>query len=308
MECPAVRDLPILPVNKTLQQLGQSFLPTQAVRELLNRCIDEDGGCEGDVTSRSIIQPEASGRFAVNVRGEGVIAGLEPLSRGIDVFGDLAMTICTPDGEEVQDATIAHLEGKIQTVFLAERTILNVLGHACGIATATKRYVKAIAETECVVCDTRKTTPGLRMLDKYAVACGGGTPHRIGLHDAALYKDNHLAGLDDPRGALQDAIKIVRQDQSLKFVEVEVDSLQQLEEVLVLDVDFVLLDNFSIKQLQQAVEMRNNSAKQPSLEASGGITIETVFDIAQTGVDRVSVGALTHQAPWLDIGLDAIDE
>jgi len=303
-----VRDIPILPVNETLQQIGQSFLPTQAVRELLNRCIDEDGGCEGDVTSRSIIQPEASGRFAVNVRGEGVIAGLEPLSRGIDVFGDLAMTICTPDGEEVQDATIAHLEGKIQTVLLAERTILNVLGHACGIATATKRYVKAIAETECVVCDTRKTTPGLRMLDKYAVACGGGTPHRIGLHDAALYKDNHLAGLDDPRGALQDAIKIVRQDQSLKFVEVEVDSLQQLEEVLVLDVDFVLLDNFSIEQLQEAVKMRNNSAKQPSLEASGGITIETVFDIAQTGVDRVAVGALTHQAPWLDIGLDAIDE
>ena len=128
------------------------------------------------------------------------------------------------------------------------------------------------------------------------------------MHDAALYKDNHLAGLDDPKGALQDAIKIVRQDQSLKFVEVEVDSLQQLEEVLVLDVDFVLLDNFSIEQLQQAVEMRNNSAKQPSLEASGGITIETVFDIAQTGVDRVAIGALTHQAPWHDIGLDATDE
>ena len=303
-----MRDIPILPVNEILQQFGQSFLPTQAVRELLNRCVDEDGGCEGDVTSRSIIQSEASGRFAVNVRGEGVIAGLEPLSRGIDVFGDLSMTICCQEGEVVQDATIAHLEGKIQTVLLAERTILNVLGHACGIATTTKLYVKAIAETECVVCDTRKTTPGLRLLDKYAVACGGGTPHRIGLHDAALYKDNHLAGLDDPRGALQDAIKIVRQDQSLKFVEVEVDSLQQLEEVLVLDVDFVLLDNFSIEQLQQAVEMRNNSAKQPSLEASGGITIETVFDIAQTGVDRVAIGALTHQAPWLDIGLDVIDE
>ena len=303
-----MRDLPILPVNETLQQLGQSFLPTQAVRELLNRCIDEDGGYEGDATSRSIIPPEVSGRFAVTVRGEGVIAGVEPLSRSIDVFGDLSMTICCQEGEEVQDATIAHLEGNVQTVLFAERTILNVLGHACGIATATKQYVKAIADTKCIVCDTRKTTPGLRMLDKYAVACGGGTPHRIGLHDAALYKDNHLAGLDDPTGALQQAIKIVRQDQSLKFVEVEVDSLLQLEEVLVLDVDFVLLDNFSIEQLQQAVEMRNNSTKQPSLEASGGITIETVYDIAQTGVDRVAVGGLTHQAPWLDIGLDAIDE
>ena len=295
-------------MNETLQQLGQTLLPTDAVRELLNRCISEDGGIEGDITSRSIIQPEASGRFSVHVRGEGVIAGLEPISRGIDIFGNLSMTICCQEGEEVQDETIAHLEGKIQTVLLAERTILNVLGHSCGIATATKQYVKAIADTECVVCDTRKTTPGLRMLDKYAVACGGGVPHRIGLHDAALFKDNHLAGLDDLKVALQDAFQIAREDQSLKFVEVEVDSLQQLEEVLLLDVDIVLLDNFSIEQLQRAVEMRSNAAKQPSLEASGGITIETVCDIAQTGVDRVAVGAITHQALWVDIGLDAIDE
>jgi nicotinate-nucleotide pyrophosphorylase (carboxylating) len=308
MECPAVRDLPILPVNETLQQLGQTLLPTQAVRELLLRCIDEDGGRDGDVTSQSIIQPKASGRFAVHVRGEGVIAGVEPLSRGIDVFGDLSMTICCQEGEEVQDATIAHLEGNIQSMLLAERTILNVLGHACGIATVTKQYVKAIADSECIVCDTRKTTPGLRMFDKYAVACGGGTPHRVGLHDAALFKDNHLAGLATPSLTLAEAIKVARQDQALKFVEVEVDSLQQLEEVLLLDVDIVLLDNFSFEQLPQAVEMRNNAAKQPLLEASGGITLETVRVVAQTGVDRVAVGALTHQAPWVDIGLDAIDE
>ena len=295
-------------MNETLQQLGQTFLPTQAVRELLNRCIEEDGGLDGDITSRSIIHTKASGRFAVNVRGEGVIAGVEPLSRGIDVFGDLSMTICCQEGEEVHNSTIAQLEGNMQTVLLAERTILNVLGHACGIATVAKQYVKAIADTECIVCDTRKTTPGLRMFDKYAVACGGGVPHRIGLHDAALFKDNHLAGLDEPSETLAAAIKIVRQDQSLKFVEIEVDSLQQLEEVLLLDVDIVLLDNFSIEQLQQAVEMRNNSAKHPSLEASGGITIETVREVAQTGVDRVAIGALTHQAPWVDIGLDAIDE
>lgn len=295
-------------MSESLQQFGRTLLPTLEVRDLLNRCIEEDGGHDGDITSRSIILPEASGRFAVNVRGEGVIAGVEPVSRGIDVFGDLSMTIYCQEGQEVQDATIAHLEGSIQTVLLAERSILNVLGHACGIATATKQYVKAIADTDCVVCDTRKTTPGLRMLDKYAVACGGGTPHRIGLHDAALFKDNHLVGLEDPKRALQQAIKIVKEDQSLKFVEVEVDSLQQLETVLCMDVDFVLLDNFSIEHVQQAVEMRNNAEKQPLLEASGGITIDTIRDFARTGVDRVAIGALTHQAPWIDIGLDAIDE
>ncbi len=278
------------------------------MRELLNRCIEEDGGFDGDVTSQSIGTQRDSGRFAVHVRGEGVIAGLEPISRGIDVFGDLILTMCNQDGEKVQDETIAHLEGTVQTILLAERTILNVLGHACGIATVTNQYVEAMADTACVLCDTRKTTPGLRMLDKYAVACGGGVPHRIGLHDAALFKDNHLAGLDEPFVQLTEAIKRLREDQSLQFIEVEVDSLQQLEEVLLLDVDIVLLDNFSVEQLQQAVEMRNNSDLTPLLEASGGITIESVREVAQTGVDRVAVGALTHQAPWVDIGLDAIDE
>ena len=303
-----VRDLPIRKVNKNLKHLAQSLLPTEAVRVLLNRCIDEDGGVDGDVTSQSIIQPEASGRFAINVRENGVIAGLEPISSAIDVFGDITMETHHQDGEEVQGATIATLEGSIKTVLLAERTILNILGHASGVATNTRKFVEAIAHTECVVCDTRKTTPGLRMLDKYAVACGGGTPHRVGLHDAALYKDNHLAGLDDPASKLQEAIKIVRENQSLKFVEVEVDSLHQLEECLLLDVDIILLDNFSIEQLLRAVDIRNSSEQTPLLEASGGITIETVRDIAQTGVDCVAVGALTHRAPWLDIGLDAIDE
>ena len=295
-------------MNTELQQLAQTLLPTEAVRELLSRCINEDGGFEGDVTSKSIVQEDATSRFAINIRGRGVISGLEPLSRSMDFFGDISMTLRHKDGDCVENKTIAHLEGQLQTVLLAERTILNVLGHASGIATNTRKFVDAIAHTECLVCDTRKTTPGLRMLDKYAVACGGGTPHRIGLHDAALYKDNHITGLDDPVAKLAEAIKIVRQDRSLQFVEVEVDSMQQLEEALLLDVDFVLLDNFSNEQLQQAVEMRNNAVHQPSLEASGGITIETVCEIAQTGVDRVAIGALTHQTSWLDIGLDAIDE
>jgi len=291
-----------------LQQLAQSLLPTKEVRELFIRCIEEDGGFDGDVTTKSIVQKDVLGRFAINVRGTGVISGLEPLSRSVDTFGDLMITLHQQDGDCVQDATIAHLEGSIQNVLLAERTILNVLGHACGIATLTRKFVDAAAGNECIVCDTRKTTPGLRMLDKYAVACGGGTPHRLGLHDAALYKDNHLAGLDNPSLKLQEAIEIARKDRTLQFVEVEVDSLQQLKEALSLDVDIVLLDNFSIEQLQHAVEIRNTADRNPLLEASGGITIETVCEIAQTGVDRVAIGALTHGAPWLDIGLDAIYE
>lgn len=295
-------------MNAELHQLAQLLLPTEVVRELLTRSINEDGGFDGDITSTSIVQQNMTGRFAMNVRGTGVLAGLEPLSRGMDTFEGLTMSVHRQDGEVVLDETIAILEGPIQMVLLAERTILNVLGHACGIATLTNKFVDAVDGTNCVICDTRKTTPGLRMLDKYAVACGGGTIHRLGLHDAALYKDNHLAGLDEVKSKLQTAIEIVRKDQALQFVEVEVDSLQQLEEVLLLDVDIVLLDNFSTEHLQKAVELRNSSQQSPLLEASGGVTIETVQDIAQTGVDRIAVGAITHQATWVDIGLDATDE
>ena len=295
-------------MNTELLQVAQTLLPTEEVQALLNRCIEEDGGLSGDVTSKSIVQEDEKGRFAINLRSSGVICGLEPLSRSMDMFGDILITLLCQDGDCVENETIAHIDGAVQSVLLAERTILNLLGHASGIATNTRKFVDAIADFDCVVCDTRKTTPGLRMLDKYAVACGGGTLHRLGLQDAALYKDNHLAGLDNPTEKLQKAIKVVRNEQAVKFVEVEVDSLQQLEEVLSLDVDMVLLDNFTVEQLQQAVELLNNADRKPLLEASGGITLETIHAIAQTGVDRIAVGALTHQSPWLDIGLDTIDE
>jgi len=146
------------------------------------------------------------------------------------------------------------------------------------------------------------------MLDKYAVACGGGTLHRLGLHDAALYKDNHLAGLQQFSAQLRSAIEFARADRPLQFIEVEVDALQQLAEVLLLPVDIVLLDNMTTSQLREAVTMRDESQHKPLLEASGGVTLDSVFDIASSGVDRVAVGGLTHQAPWLDIGLDVIDD
>lgn len=294
-------------MNTELQQLARTLLPDETVRELLTRCVDEDGGRDGDITSKSIVSEGTQGRFAINLRGSGVISGLEPLSRAIEVFGEISMTVERNDGDYAEAETIAYVDGTVQSVLLAERAILNILGHACGIATTTRKFVDAIAGCDCVVCDTRKTTPGLRMLDKYAVACGGGTLHRLGLQDAALYKDNHLASLVDGIEKLQEAIKSVRTDHELQFVEVEVDSLQQLEEILLLDVDMVLLDNFSIEQLNKAVELRNNADRNPLLEASGGVTVETVRNIAQSGIDRIAVGAITHQSTWIDIGLDAID-
>jgi nicotinate-nucleotide pyrophosphorylase (carboxylating) len=187
--------------------------------------------------------------------------------------------------------------------------MLNLLGRACGVASLARRFVDAVDGTCAVICDTRKTIPGLRSLDKYAVRCGGGVLHRCGLHDAALYKDNHLAGVAAPdlASVITAAARAARDEGPLRFVEVEVDSLRQLEAVLTVDagvVDIVLLDNMSLEQLRAAVAMRDERRDEMLLEASGGITLARVRDVAETGVDRISAGALTHAAPALDVGLD----
>ena len=276
------------------------------MKDLLRRCIDEDGGIYGDVTTQSIIAPELQARFALNIRGIGTIAGLDPIAGSIGFFEDVSMELLHHDGEEVGHANIAIIEGSVRSILGAERTILNIIGYASGVATRTKLFVDAVAGTSCKVCDTRKTTPGLRLLDKYAVSCGGGISHRLGLHDAALYKDNHLAGLKDFSGELNSAIESARNTNNLQFVEIEVDSLEQLKQVLELPVDIILLDNMSLETVVQAVAMRNTSGNSPLLEASGGVSLETVKEIAETGVDRISIGGLIHQATWLDVGLDAI--
>jgi nicotinate-nucleotide pyrophosphorylase (carboxylating) len=283
------------------------LLPTDYMRELLRRCLDEDGGLHGDVTTSSMMLSDAQGCFAIHVRGCGTVAGLNPIADSIGVFGELTMELKHQDGDQVQDEQIAILEGSMPAILVAERTILNILGHTSGIASLTRQFVDAIASTECVVCDTRKTTPGLRLLDKYAVTCGGGTLHRLGLHDAVLYKDNHLASLHDFPEQLGAAIANAKTHQDLKCIEVEVDTLEQLEKVLLLPVDMILLDNMTNEQLSLAVSLRNESDSSPLLEASGGVSLETIRLIAETGVDRIAVGALTHRAPWLDIGLDIID-
>ena len=282
-------------------------LPTEYMKTLLQRCVEEDGGLHGDLTSNSAIAMDDTGSYALHVRNHGTVAGLQPIAEAIHVFEGIELTVLRGDGEEVHDEQIAVLTGNTRSMLLAERPMLNILGHASGVATATRKFVREVAGTQCCICDTRKTTPGLRLLDKYAVTCGGGTSHRVGLHDAALYKDNHLISLTSLQSDLASAIAEVRKVPDLKFVEVEVDTLEQLTQVLEVDVDIVLLDNMSNEQLEQAISIRDVANKKVLLEASGGVDLNTVRGIAETGVDRISVGAITHHANWLDVGLDSID-
>lgn len=304
MVCLEVLDLPI----RTMPNQIEHIISESHMRTLIHRCLEEDMGINGDVTTNSLKLEGARGSFFVNLRGSGTIAGLEPLASAIDVFGDMTIKLLRQDGDSVQDENIAILDGDVQSILVAERTILNILGHASGIATRTKLFVDAVDGTNCKVCDTRKTTPGLRLLDKYAVRCGGGTSHRMGLHDAVLYKDNHLAEFTDLRRELGAAIaRVKNENNKLQFIEVEVDTIAQLETVLPLPIDIVLLDNMSTHDLDVAVSLRNSSAPEILLEVSGGVCLETVRKIAETGVDRISIGGLIHQATWVDVGLDAID-
>ncbi len=276
--------------------------------DLINRCLEEDGTSQGDITSVSIVDAKTFGSFVVNARQAGVLSGLHVLMQASHLFSDVVLHPKCNDGDRV-DGLIAVLEGNMQSILTVERTVLNILGYASGVATQTATFVEALRGTNCEVCDTRKTTPGLRMLDKYAVGCGGGTLHRLGLHDAALYKDNHIAEI--PIDALEDrlgkAIDHAREDRNLSFVEVEVDTMEQFAVVLKLDVDIILLDNMSPEMLLKAVALKNSQSPKILLEASGGITIDTARMIAETGVDRIAVGGLIHRSRWLDIGLDAID-
>ena len=288
-----------------IEELAQ-LMPSKWCEELVARCLQEDGSEKGDVTSLSIVDAKTVGSFEVNARKQGVVSGLHVLMQASHLFGDVVLhPVCT-DGDCV-DGLIATIEGNLCSVLKAERVILNILGYASGVATQTSKFVKAIHGTNCEVCDTRKTTPGLRVLDKYAVGCGGGTLHRLGLHDAALYKDNHISGvpIDELELKLGNAITRTREDRHLSFVEVEVDTISQLEIVLKLDVDIILLDNMTIEMLREAIVLRDNSSHRPLLEASGGISLENARTIAETGVDRMAIGGLIHRSNWLDIGLDA---
>lgn len=278
-------------------------------RQLLEMALREDLDDAGDLTSQALIDEQQRGNVSVVVREPGIVAGLPIVDM---VFGQLDSHIdihrIIEDGTAVEAGmTVAEIRGPLRTLLTGERTALNFLTHLSGIATLTNRYVAAATGTVAKILDTRKTLPGWRHLQKYAVRAGGGTNHRIGLYDGVLIKDNHLAGWAVSQQAQTVAAAIQTARASVKpgiSIEVEVDTLQQLQDALDGPPDIVLLDNMNCDTLKQAVELRNQRQPGVQLEASGGVTLATVAAIAATGVERISVGALTHSAIALDLAFD----
>lgn len=270
------------------------------IEPLVRRALEEDLGRAGDLTTDLLIPSGQTSRATIVARESGVVSGL--------VAAETAFRLIDPgvrierhsgDGEPVSaGAAIVSLEGRARAILTAERVALNFLGHLSGVATSTDALVNCIAGTGARIICTRKTIPGLRLLQKYAVRCGGGLNHRFGLDDAILVKDNHIAAAGG-LGPVMSRLK--NQLGPMVKVEIEVDTLDQLNEALALGFDAILLDNMSVIVMRQAVEMTRGRAK---LEASGGITLERVRAIAETGVDFISSGALTHSVRSLDVGMD----
>jgi nicotinate-nucleotide pyrophosphorylase (carboxylating) len=284
----------------------------QAAERLVAIALAEDLGAAGDITSRSLIAESQQGVVNVVVRRQGVVAGLpvaEIVLEQLDPSAHLEKRVS--DGEKLAAGTIvASVQGPWRSLLAAERTILNFLMHLGGVATRTRQFVDAVAGTKAVILDTRKTLPGWRLLEKYAVRAGGGTNYRIGLFDGCLIKDNHLAAWREerPRDTIAGAIEAARDAIPDGIpIEVEVDTLDQLCEALVAEPEIVLLDNMDAATIVKAVRIRDEVAPRALLEASGGITLETVGAIAAAGVDRISVGAITHSAPALDMAFDWLD-
>lgn len=273
-------------------------------KELIGLALAEDFG-SGDVTSLYFVPEGLTARALMRPRKQGVLSGVELAAEVFKaVDPTLKVEVYLHDGEEVStDAIIMLIEGSARSILGAERTALNFIQRLSGVATMTRRYVKAIAHTNCKLLDTRKTTPGYRLLEKAAVVHGGGNNHRLGLYDRAMVKDNHLM-TDGDTAHLQACIDRLNAERPGVEVELEADTLQQVEAFLQLrGVDYILLDNMSPEEMRRAVEMRGDRAK-PYFEASGGLTLETAPAAAESGVDFMSFGCLTHSVPSLDIGLD----
>jgi len=276
-------------------------LPDLLIDPVVRAALAEDLGRAGDITALACIDADATLTATFGAREAGTIAGLDCARLAVLAMDPAAkFKARVGDGDAVAaGAVLAKVTGNARALLSSERTALNLLGRLSGVATLTAQYVAAVEGTKARITDTRKTTPGLRALEKYAVRCGGALNHRFGLDDAILIKDNHVAAC----GGVGEAIRRARAFAGhLVKVECEVDSLKQLAEALDAGPDVVMLDNFSLKNLRVAVGM---TAGRVVLEASGGVTLDTVRDIAETGVDVISVGALTHSASELDIGLDA---
>ena len=274
------------------------ILVSPQIERLIRDSLDEDIGA-GDLATMATISAESQGTGLFRAKKEGVVAGLVLLER-IFYFIDpkVNVRLLTKDGTRVAQGTVvAEAEGPVRALLLAERTALNFLQRLSGTATLTRQYVEAVKDFPCKVLDTRKTTPGLRTLEKYAVRMGGGTNHRIGLYDAALVKDNHI----EATGSIDEAVKAVRRHAPfMAKVEVEAGNLTQVQEAIAAGADVIMLDNMSVAQMAEAVRLVN---KRTWVEASGGITLNTIRQIAETGVDFISSGALTHSAPVVDFNM-----
>lgn len=286
-----------------------SFNSTEraACEQLVRLALAEDLGERGDLTSAALLPADLPGRAVFVARAEGVVAGL-PAARLVCELVDpqLVFEEQLQDGTPVTPGTqLASVCGPMRSMLTAERTALNFLQRLSGVASLTAQYVAALGGSRCKLLDTRKTTPGWRMLEKYAVRMGGGHNHRLGLCDGVLIKDNHLAALGSGTDVVARAVELARAKYGRTVpLEVEVDTLEQLRVALAAQPDIVLLDNMTPEQLREAVRQRDAVAPQVLLESSGGVTLATLPAIAASGVDRVSVGALTHSARALDIALD----
>jgi nicotinate-nucleotide pyrophosphorylase (carboxylating) len=276
-------------------------LPAADLARVVDAALEEDLG-PGDATSDGLFDASDTCRAELLLKQPGVLCGLpaaQAVFRALDP--DVAFEPLASDGDTIAEmpAAVARVEGAARALLAGERTALNLLGRLSGIATLTRAYVEAIAGTGAVLLDTRKTTPGLRALEKYAVRCGGGTNHRLGLFDGILVKDNHLR----LAGSVREAVERLRAVGSGLAIEVECDTLNQVREALAAGADRILLDNMQPHLLRRAVELAGGRAE---LEASGGVTLETIRVVAETGVDVVSVGALTHSARSLDVSMEVL--
>ena len=285
--------------SKSLKELlSSSNLDSEKLESLIRIAIAEDLDGAVDVTSVATIPEEQSAVAEFWSRKPGVIAGIPIVCAVLEICGITDYEIKKSDGGVVSPNSLLLIaRGQTRSLLLAERTALNFIGRLSGIATLTKSWVDEVADTKVAISDTRKTTPGLRELEKYAVRMGGGENHRFSLSDAALIKDNHVLAA----GGVAEAFKLVKEKFPDLPLEVEVDSLQQLREVVEAGADLVLLDNMSIEECRAAVEIVSGRAK---LEASGGLILSNAHAYAKTGVDYLAIGALTHSAPVLDVGLD----
>ena len=306
-----------LPAKRDYRQVHWDAELEHHLRLLIRLAVLEDLDRYHDWTTLALVPAEAEGTAVVVSRQQGTLAGLAAIPVVLDEMNTrLSWEADAADGDSLEAGQrLGQLAGSSRDLLVVERLLLNLVGRLSGIATLTRQFVDRVALSKARIYDTRKTTPGLRRLEKYAVRCGRGYNHRAGLFDGILVKDNHLAiqggeGKGSPSKALEEVRQFIRQNQEDipmpgdLLVEVEVDTLEQLEDLLPANPDIVLLDNMTVEMLQQAVECRDRLSPATELEASGGVTLEEVATIAGSGVDRISAGALTHSAIALDIGLD----